>query len=51
MLNLNYIKYIMYGGSEFEKLLDNHNGSLTHEKFIDQAVLMKEAAERVGINA
>ena len=28
-----------------------YNGSLTHEKFIDQALLLQEAAEKQGIQA
>ena len=28
-----------------------YNGSLTHDKFRDQAVLIKEAAERAGVQA
>ena len=28
-----------------------YNGSLTHDKFKDQAVLIKEAAERAGVHS
>ena len=28
-----------------------YNGSLTHDKFLDQALLLKEAAEKQGIEA
>lgn len=41
----------MTGGIELNSCWIIYNGSLTNDKFIDQAVLVKEAAERAGIKA
>jgi ribosomal protein S6--L-glutamate ligase len=41
----------MVGGFTMTNCWIIYNGSLTHDKFKDQAVLLKEAAERAGVRA
>src|SRR5690554_5953264 len=41
----------MVGGRNMQKCWIVYNGSLTSEKFKDQAILLQEAAERAGLYA
>ena len=51
MVKLMIVKKIMTGGIFMYSCWVIYNGSLTSDKFKDQAVLIKEAAERAGVQA
>ncbi len=49
MVKYRYTKYITSGGIGLTSCWVIYNGSLTNDKFRDQAILIEEAAERSGI--
>lgn len=51
MIESTYSKYIMGGGNELKKCWVIYNGSLTSDKFRDQAELLAEAARNAGVQA
>ena len=51
MIEFTYEKYNMVGGNQMNRCWVIYNGSLTSDKFVDQAELVKEAAERAGLYA
>jgi len=50
MLEFSYQKYIIFGGFHMKSCWIIYNGSLTSDKFKDQAELMREAAERADVH-